>query len=51
MAKQSDKKLSIINPELYNKIKKKDTKIYKGIKNFNNNVWWRRFFRWIFFKK
>lgn len=51
MHKQFEKKDSIINPELYDKIKKKDSKIYKEIKTFNNNVWWKRLFRWIFYKK
>lgn len=53
MAKISKKNFSIIRPDLQdliNKKKGKSYKIHKEFHTFNNNVWWRRLFRWIFSK-
>lgn len=53
MTKLFKKNFSIIRPDLQdliNKKKGKKMKIETKIKTFNNNVWWRRLFRWVFFK-
>lgn len=53
MAKQFKKNFSIIRPDLIdiiNEKKKKKIKIETKFKTFNNNLWWRRLFRWIFYR-
>ena len=54
MAKQFKKNFSIIRPDLQHLIDKKkgkEFKISKEFYTFKNDVWWKRLFRWIFYKK
>jgi hypothetical protein len=54
MDKQFKKNFSIIRPDLQQLIDKKKGKKFKISKEFhtfNNNVWWKRLFRWIFYRK
>ena len=54
MSKHLRKNFSIIKPELQDLIDKKKgkkIKIATKVRSFNNNVWWRKVFRWIFFRR